>query len=569
MSSLIHKQRKFLSAQAEAQIERWAVRFMAILTAAMGVINLLSAVTPALADRLILLSKILPMEVRYGSRLASALAGFALLVLAFGLWRRKRAAWMLTVIALIVSILTHLLKGLDVEEAAVAGGLLLLLILLRNSFHAHSDPPSWRQGLLVLAGSFLFTLAYGTIGFYLLDRHFHVDFSLPAALRQTLMMFAAFDNSGLEPLTGHGRYFAFSIYGIALATFLYALRMLLRPVLVREPATAVERQRAAAIVQNYGRTALARAALFEDKSYFFTSGGSVIAYAARGRGAMALGDPIGPKEDAAAAIVAFRDFCRRNDWTPAFLEILPDSLEAYHQAGFQTFCIGHEAIVALESYTLQGSENKNVRNAVNKMIRSGYRFQVHLPPVPDHLLHALRWISDAWLTAQHGSEMRFSLGWFDEDYLRNGPVAVVYGPDDQPVAFANLVSEYQKNEITIDLMRRYPKAASGVMELLFASMLQWAQEQGYATFSLGLSGLAGVGERPTDPQTEKVLKAIGEALNRFYHFKGLHEFKEKFHPRWEPRYLAYLGVANLPQVMITLVRVHSGDDFWWRYLAKR
>ncbi len=115
MSSLIHKQRKFLSTQAEAQIERWAVRFMAILTAAMGVINLLSAVTPALADRLILLSKILPMEVRYGSRLASALAGFALLVLAFGLWRRKRAAWMLTVYGIALATLS-----LCVEDAAAS-----------------------------------------------------------------------------------------------------------------------------------------------------------------------------------------------------------------------------------------------------------------------------------------------------------------------------------------------------------------------------------------------------------------------------------------------------------------
>jgi phosphatidylglycerol lysyltransferase len=551
-----------------SHLEVWGVRITAMLTAIMGLVNMVSAVTPALQSRLLLIEDTLPLEVRHGSRVTSALAGFALFMLASGLWRRKRTAWLLTVILVAVSILTHLLKGLDFEEASFGLGVLILLILLRNSFHAYTDRPSLRQGLLVLAGASLFTLVYGTAGFYVLDKHFKVSFGLLAAIQQTVVMFTSFYNPGLEPITGFGRYFAFSIYVVGLSTLTYALIMLVRPVLVREPATGPERERAAEIVEHHGRTALARPVLFDDKSYFFTPGGSVIAYVAHGRGAMALGDPIGPREDAAAAIDAFRDFCTRNDWTTSFGSVLPDFLDAYRAAGFDVVCIGNEAIVPLDKFTLEGSENKNVRNAVSKLARLGYKAEVHMPPLDDKLIIDLRTVSDAWLTMQHGGEMHFADGWFDDDYIRNGPVIVVHAPDGSPTAFANLVTEYQKNEVTIDLMRRYPRVESGMMEFLFASMLQWAKEQGYETFSLGLSTIVGVGEKPDDPRVEQALHTIAEYISRFYNFRGLHDFKERFHPRWEPRYLVYPGPTSLPLVLTTMFRAHSGDNFLWKYLKK-
>ncbi len=546
----------------------WGVRIVSLLTAGMGIVNLISAIIPALNERLVIIENYIPLEVRRGSRMTSALAGFALFLLASSLWRRKRTGWLLTVILLVVSMITHLIKGLDYEESSLAAGLVILLLLLRHSFHAYSDRPSLRQGLLVLAAASTFTFIYGTAGFYFLDKHFKVQFGLLDALRQVVVMFTSFYNPGLEPITGFGRYFAFSIYMVGATTFTYALLMLIRPVLVRQPATTEERKRADEIVTCHGRTALARPALFPDKSYFFSPGGSVIAYGARGRGAMALGDPIGPREDAAAAIAGFRDLCVQNDWTPAFASVLPDYLDAYRAVGFDLVCIGYEAITVLAGFTLEGSENKNVRNSVNKLLRLGYRTEVHLPPLDSELLEELRAISDAWLTMQQGGEMHFSDGWFDDDYIRNSPVIVVHTPEGSVASFANLVTEYQKNEITIDLMRHYPEVESGMMEFLFASMLGWAKEKGYETFSLGLSALVGVGEKPGDPRMEQTLRTISEYVSRFYNFKGLHTFKDKFHPCWEPRYLVYHTASSLPQVVSTLLRVHSGDDFLWKYLVK-
>jgi phosphatidylglycerol lysyltransferase len=544
------------------------VRAIAMLAGIMGVVNILSAVTPSLSARLAVLTRVLPLAVRQGGRLTAALAGFALLLLAGNLWRRKRAAWLLTLIILLVSAASHIVKGLDYEEAGLSLAMAVWLVSERARFHARSDPPSVRQGLQTLGLALVFTLGYGAAGFYLLDRHFNVSFGLGAALRQTVVMFIQFYNPGLEPITGFGRYFADSIYVIGAATTGYALLMLIRPVLVRWPATRQERERARSIVQAYGRSSLAFLTLFEDKAYYFSPGGSVVAYAEHGRGAVALGDPIGPAEDLPAALTGFRDYCAGNDWQSAFYQTLPETLEAYRAAGYEALCVGHEGIVDLASFTLEGKDNKALRSALNRLTRLGHRTEIHSPPLPDNLLGELRSISDEWLTMVHGSEKRFSLGWFEDSYVRNCPVMVVHTPEGWISAFANVVPEYQRNEATIDLMRHRPEVENGTMDFLFVSLFEWARAQGYATFSLGLSSLSGVGEHADDPAVERAMHFIYQHVNQFYNFKGLHAFKEKYHPTWSPRYLIYPSAASLPGVLATMIRASSGDRLLLKYLRR-
>jgi len=540
--------------------ETWGVRFAAVFVALMGVINLLSAVTPSLADRLKILEQYSPLEVQRGGHLTAALAGFALFVLARGLWRRKHVAWLLSLFTLGLSIAGHMIKGLDYEESILAGGVMLMLWLMRSRFHARSDRPSVQQGLRVLAGAFLFTLAYGVTGFFLLDRHYSVNFGFGAALRQTVVMFTQFYDPGLNPVTHFGRFFADSIYIIGTATFGYAGFMLLRPVFVHDPASQKERARAKEIVEKYGRSSLARFLLFDDKRYFFTPGGSVIGYALVGRTAVTLGDPVGPTKDLLPSIQAFSSLCRNNDWLPVFYQTQPDTLYAYKKSGFDALSVGNEGIVNLETFTLEGKEGKPMRTPVNKLRNAGFTFNVHQPPISDELLEELRTISDEWLTFMHGTEKKFSLGWFDDDYVRNSPIAAVYTPEGWISAFANFVPEYQLNEITIDLMRRRHEIENGTMEFLFVSLFQWAKTQGYHGFNLGLSALSGVGEQSDDPAIERVMHWAYEHVNQFYNFKGLHSFKEKFHPQWSPRYLIYPGPGNLVTAWLAVVQANSGSD---------
>ena len=536
------------------------VKLVSLLTAAMGVVNVLSAVTPSLKDRLKLLEQYSPFGVSRGGHLTSALAGFALLLLAVSLWRRKYIGWILTVTILCISIPTHLIKGLDYEEATLAALTLILLILTRRHFQARSDAPSVRAGLLAVLASLGFTLAYGVLGFFLLDRHFQTNFGFWDAVRQTLVMFSAFYDPGLQPITGFGKYFADSIYMVGAATGVYALFMLLRPVLTHLLPSTDEQSRAWDIVRAYGKTSLARYTLFNDKLYFFSRDGSLISYVIENRVALVLGDPIGPHDDIVAATAAFKNFCAFNDWIPAFYQVMPAALEAYKSLGFDALPLGHEASVDISTFTLGGSENKNVRNACNKMLRNGYKALVQEPPHSARMLRELRAISDDWLSTRGTKEMGFSLGWFDEQYLNTCPILLVRDGEGFIDAFSNIVTEFQANEVAVDLMRHRSYSEKGVMDFLFVSLFQWAKERGFASFNLGLSAFSGIGENPKDPALQRSIRFIYENMNRFYNFKGLHAFKEKYHPTWSPRYLVYPGAVNLPSVSISLLRANFRNN---------
>ena len=545
----------------KTRIGLWTASF---LTGLVGVINLLSAVTPSLPDRRNWLEPFFPFTLRAGGHFFAAVIGFMLLTLATNLLRRKRVAWLVTVGLLIVSIVVHLVKGLDVEESLLSGVLLFQLLVMRKTFTAKSDRPSIAQGIRVLLGALLFTLAYGTAGFYILDGRFEVNerainFDWDDAIFQTFAMFFTADNAGLVPKTRFANFFADSIYAVGSVTIGYALFMLLRPVLLRNSGSFSERNQAKQIVAESGQTTLARLALLEDKSYYFSpSGKSTIAYVPKGRGAIALGDPIGPAEDRKEAIVGFQEFCDRNDWYPAFYQTLPDDLEIYHALGFRVVQIGEAAIVNLKTFTLKGKANQNLRTAINRLKKVGHEVKFYEPPLSLELMRQMKFVSDEWLGMVQGAEKQFSVGWFNETYLLETRAIAIETPDGKISAFANMISAGDR-VVGVDLMRRRTEVENGTMECLFASMLQHCQELGYAEFDLGLSALAGVGEAEKSGRLEKVLIYLSEHLSKFYNFKGLHSFKDKFGPQWEPRYLVYPSLPSLPDVVVALIRADSGD----------
>jgi phosphatidylglycerol lysyltransferase len=545
------------------RIKLWTVTLM---TALVGVMNLVSAVTPANLERLHWMHKIVPMEIRSRGHVSAALIGFVLLTLAVNLRRRKRNAWLMTIVFLIISIGSHLIKGWDYEEAIISGVLLGLLLSMRKVFTARSDPPSIGQGLRVLIGALLFTVAYGSVGFLILDGRFllhqqPVHFNLVSAAQQTLSMFFTEDNAGLQGRTKFSRFFVQSIYSISFGTMAYGVWMLLRPVLLRgKLATKQDQQQAQQIINTQGQTALARLALLPDKTYHFSpTGETVIAYVPKGRAAVVLGNPIGSQQDREAAITSFRQYCDRNDWYPAFYQVAATELEQYHDLYFRSMQIGEEAIIHLAEFSLKGKANQNLRTAMNRLNKEGYTVQIYEPPASVDILRQLKPVSDEWLRNQQGAEKRFSVGWFNLEYLQQYLVAVVYDPQQKPVAFANFLGGYNQPEVTVDLMRSRKELPNGTMDFLFISVFQYLQEQKYERFSFGLSLFAGVGEGDDALRSEKSLRYLSRHLNQFYNFRGLHNFKEKFRPSWEPRYLVYPRLATLPDVIVGLIRADSGD----------
>ena len=100
-----------------------------ILIGVMGLVNVTSAITPALANRFQVIETLFPLQVTNGTRLATAMAGFALLELSAGISRGKRTAWMVTLGVLVLTFISHLIKGFDVEEASLALAIIIGMVL--------------------------------------------------------------------------------------------------------------------------------------------------------------------------------------------------------------------------------------------------------------------------------------------------------------------------------------------------------------------------------------------------------------------------------------------------------
>jgi phosphatidylglycerol lysyltransferase len=104
-------------------------------------------------------------------------------------------------------------------------------------------------------------------------------------------------------------------------------------------------------------------------------------------------------------------------------------------------------------------------------------------------------------------------------------------------------------------MRKVKEAPSGAMDLLVSRSLEELRGAGLEEASLANAPLANVGEPRRG--LERGVDLLFENLNAFYGYKNLFQFKKKFAPRWEGRYLVYPRGADLPRVAYALTSVHG------------
>jgi len=310
------------------------------------------------------------------------------------------------------------------------------------------------------------------------------------------------------------------------------------------------------VLEEWGDTALARAALFPGYRYFLGSDGRVVVpWQARLGCALALGAPSGPGAAHASAVAAFAAFARRRGLVPAFVPVPAESGGDLKDAGFHLLHVGDEARLDLEQFSLEGGRRKSLRQSAARGEREGIWVQSwpgHLPP---SMLHALRATSRAWLRGKRLPERRFGAGWWEPDSLARTEFVVARSLRRRAEAFVTLVGGYRPGELAVDLMRVRPDAPAGTMDLLLARTAELAADRGAAVLNLGLAPLAGVGSRPGASTLERILGRVARGFEGYYDFSGLRAFKEKFRPEWKPRYLAYPSFRTLPRLLVALTEL--------------
>jgi phosphatidylglycerol lysyltransferase len=169
----------------------------------------------------------------------------------------------------------------------------------------------------------------------------------------------------------------------------------------------------------------------------------------------------------------------------------------------------------------------------------------------------LRSISDDWLAQKNTRELGFSLGYFDETYLRHFSTALLR-LDGKLVAFANVLQGAGRHELSVDLMRYVADAPHGVMDCLFIELMLWGRREGFDWFDLGMAPLGGMPDRTLAPVWSRLGALAFRHGEHFYHFEGLRAFKDKFEPRWEPIYLASPGGLSVVAALTDIAGLVSG-----------
>ncbi|PJJ75653.1 phosphatidylglycerol lysyltransferase [Thermoflavifilum aggregans] len=514
--------------------------YPAFLVFLLGIINLVSGLSPAIHWRMRLISQYMPIGTIHASNDFVVVTGVILLITSVYLLRGLRNAWLIAFVLGLLSCVAHLIKDIDYEEALFALFSVIVLWITRHEYRVKSNRRIVRVGLRMALVILVFSLIFGVMGFYFLnEKQFGLNLSLWQSIRYTLQYFFLMEGD-LQPHTKFASGFLRVIQALGIGSIGLVLYSLLRPFVFRQEEVESDLQRARALVQRYGRSAIDYFKVYPDKLFFFDEQyEGFISYKVGHDFAIALGGPVcAPDEEIRKHfILAFESFCEEQGLKVAYYRVDEERLSLFAALGKKSLLIGQEAIVDALHFTMEGKNRQNLRTARNTLLKKGYHIEVFQPPVPGNILQQLKAVSDDWLQKLHKEELLFSQGMFLEEEIRQHTVLALMDAEQRIVAFLDLVPDYRPGEVRYDLIRKLAAAPSTCMDFLMVGLIEYCQQHQIPYINMGMAPLSGI-EEPRNIQ-ELTLKMAYEKIRRFQHYRGLRFFKEKFDPVWENKYLIY------------------------------
>jgi lysyl-tRNA synthetase class 2 len=500
-----------------------AERLVAWAAALVGVIGLVSALTPEMADRLHIVRGVLPPGWPEAARVLTIACGIGLIWLSRSLAKRRRRAWQLAVAVVVASAAAHLAKGLDFEEAIVSLLLLGALLRWRRRFDVPGDPASVRP--LLALGTGLAAIAVFITGEELRG----VD---------------------LSHRTGD------ALLGLGLALGFLALYFWLRPFGQAVAQTVGERRVARALVEAYGSDSLSFFALRRDKSYLFSpSRRAFLAYRVVAGTALVSGDPVGEEAEIDALLRELRGLVRAHGWRLAVVGASGEHLDRYRALGLKPVPIGEEAVLRPQEFSLEGRAIRKVRQSVSRLRKAGYTFRVvPADAVGPGLEAELVGVSAAWRRGQ--PERGFSMA--IDDLHVPGTVLALAEKDGRVGGFLHLAPSPAGGGWSLSAMRRRPETPNGLTEFLVVEALAWAREAAANELSLNFCALTDflAPERANTPLRRLVRRGLLLADNVFQ-LERLYSFNRKFFPEWRRRYICVERFTDLPAVGLAYLHAES------------
>lgn len=483
------------------------------------------------------------------------------LLVADSLRRGRAAAWWLAVIGSGAITAGAIGGGAGGPRwADVLSGALVLTILLvyRNAWQWRTPDGFAMASLRRVAVAVVVFATTWTVVLWLLRHQLNPQPGLLDSAREAMSRFT-FNKGPLTPTTITAKV----VMGTATLGWAITLIRLLVPWLYsdrgpRKTGTEV----VSTLLRRYGGGSLGWMRTWPTFATWTTRDGALgISYCVVGTVAIAIGDPVGPRDRYAQAVREFDQFCKYAGWTPCWFAATGDLVAAAE--GWRATQIGEDTVIDLATMKFVGKSWQDVRTARNRAEREGITMLTGaLADFSPELRAEIERISAEWVSDKALPEMGFTLGTVGHALDPEIRTHVAVDGLGQVHGVTTWLPVHADGEVvgwTLDLMRRRPGGDGfrPVIEFLIAESALLFQAQGCRTVSLSVAPLARRAQ-PSGRRTvlDRTLDLLSRLLEPAYGFRSLLAFKAKFHPEFRPVYLVYGRPMELAVISLAIGRAY-------------
>jgi len=535
--------------------QRWVPVWIGRLTFLVGLFDILANVSRKFRTPVHKLDHVIPVFLN-GTALATAIfTGLVLMILARGLSRRKRRAWILALIILCVNLATELFRtNHHPLQIALSLGSIALLLVFHKSFYAKSDP-STRMQPLIGFGIAVVVLFLASLLLLKFRSNYEI---IGSPSYKNIFLFIV---EGFIGITGPIKFTSerssdliaftlgtFGVFTLIVPLWLYFRRVKPIPKMSDEDMDQVRKL----IRHDLEQDSLGYFATRRDKSVVWASNRKAgIAYRVQGGVMLASGDPFGEYSLWPEAIAEFIKIADEHAWTPAVMGCSDRGGEVWvEHAGMIAIDIGDEAIIEVKDFTLEGRPMANVRQMVNRIKRKGYSCTTHKWSELDNDTRSqLRKLAHEWRygVAERGFSM--SMDRFGEDFDPDTYITIAWLNNE--IKGLLYYVPWTTNGLSLDRMQRERGTDPGVNELMIVETVEYARANNLAHVSLNFAAFRSLFERADKISAGPITRGMRNLIrftSNFFQVESLYRFNAKFQPGWETRYVLYPRAADLPKV---------------------
>ena len=540
---------------------RWVPGTVALLTALIGLSDILSIFRPDLVHRLHKINYLVPGTLTNVTRSADVLIGLMLLMLAHGLRRRKRRAWQAVAALLAFDIAIHFIHSMRILTTVVAIVVLIALLYFRDEFYAEGDPRTRWRALWVFGGLIVANVVIG-LAYILLARGLAEDYSLGQRVEEVITGLVGVSGPVQWAPEGRGDLFNIFTSALGLFTLLATAYLFLRPAEPRARLGGADAGRVRELLARQGdRDSLGYFALRDDKSVIWSpTGKACICYRVVSGVMLASGDPIGDPEAWPGAIGPFLDEAARHAWAPAVMGCSELGAEVWcREGGLTALELGDEAIVNTADFSLAGRSMRNVRQMVNRVAKHGYIAEVRrVGDIPQQDLDAIVRAADSWRGSQ--TERGFSMALGRIGAPGDDDCVLATATEDGVVRAVLQLVPWGADGLSLDLMRRDKGAQPGLNDFLIVETIKAAPGLGVKRISLNFAVFRAALERGERIGAGPVLRAWRSVLifmSKWFQIESLYKFNAKFCPVWQPRFFVFPSTKDAPRIALAALEAEA------------